>query len=83
MLYAVMVLLTFIFAGQSLFGRLYSEAYAGKGNASAVFSILYGIVVGVITLGINGFVFTPSVPTLSSPSRSASPHSPSACPGCS
>ena len=64
MLYAVMVLLTFIFAGQSLFGRLYSEAYAGKGNASAVFSILYGIVVGVITLGINGFVFAPSVPTL-------------------
>lgn len=64
MLYVVMVLLTFIFSGQSLFGRLYSEAYSGKGDASSVFSILYGIVVGAITLAMNGFVFTPSVPTL-------------------
>lgn len=64
MLYVVMVLLTFIFAGQSLFGRLYSAAYAGKGDASSVFSILYGIVVGAITLAMNGFAFAPSVPTL-------------------
>lgn len=64
MLYVVMVILTFIFAGQSMFGRLYSSAYAGKGDGSSVFSVLYGIVVGVITLAISGFAFAPSWQTL-------------------
>ena len=66
MLYGLLVLLTFVFAGQSLFCRLYSEAYRGpdKGVASTVYSIVYGLVVGLLTLAMNGFSFAPSAATV-------------------
>lgn len=66
MLYGLLVLLTFIFAFQSLFCRLYSEAYMGpdKGIASTVYSIIYGVVVGALSLAMNGFMFAPSAATV-------------------
>ncbi len=43
---------------QCFFNKLYSVAYPGGApEANSVFSLLYGLIVGVFTLAVNGFTF--------------------------
>lgn len=48
----------FCYTLQCFFNKLYSGAYPGSApTASSVFSLLYGLIVGVFTLAVNGFSF--------------------------
>ena len=62
-LVAVMVL---FYSFQSLFTRLYSANYEGPdaGQSTTVFSICYGTFIGLATLIVGGFVFSPSWQTI-------------------
>lgn len=57
--------LALIYTFQSLFAKLFSDRYTGEAKfSSPVFSVIYGLVIGLATLAINGFVYRPSVLTL-------------------
>jgi len=64
--YVVLLFLTLVFACQSLFCKLYTDSYKGpdKSAASPVYSIFYGILIGIATIAINGFAYQPSWPTV-------------------
>ena len=59
-------LLVLLYTFQSLFTKLYSMNYTGPatGHATAVFSICWGGFIGIVTLLMNGCVFTPSWQTV-------------------
>jgi len=53
------------YTGQNLFNKLYSLYYTGEDSCiSAVFSVIYGLVVSLFTFAYNGFSFHPSLPTV-------------------
>ena len=48
------------YTGQNFFNKCYTNAYQGPGETiGSLFSLVYGLVVGVITLGLGGFRFAP------------------------
>lgn len=65
-LYAFMIaLLIMIYTLQSFLSRKYSESYPGPEQmSSAVFTVVSGLVVTVVSFVVSGFVFTPSVWTI-------------------
>jgi len=66
MTHVLLILLPFLFTFQAFFCRMYSAAYQGKKSdaASGVYSIIFGFFIGLITWGLNGFSFAPSVTTV-------------------
>ncbi len=62
---ALLLILALIYTFQSLFAKLFSDQYTGEAKfSSPVFSVIYGFVVGFLTLAMNGFVYSPSLLTL-------------------
>jgi len=59
---ALLVALNIIFyTCQTFFNKLYSNAYQGAPSAATpVFSLVYGLIVGLSTLACTGFAFAPS-----------------------
>ena len=66
--YAVVVLSAFciaLYTGQTFFNKLYSSTYEGPaGSACPVFSIIYGLIVSVVTFALNKGRFAPSAVTV-------------------
>lgn len=62
MLIFLVILMVLLYSFQSLFTRLYSASYAGadKSEATAVFSVCYGLFIAFTSLAANGFSFAPS-----------------------
>lgn len=58
--------MTVLFSLQSLFAKLFSQKHGSKNAAvtSTVFSIVYGVFAGFVTLALGGFRFAPSRETL-------------------
>ncbi len=62
---ALLLGLALIYTFQSLFAKLFSDQYTGEERfSSPVFSVIYGFVIGVATLAMNGFAYRPSMLTL-------------------
>ena len=62
---ALLLGLALIYTFQSLFAKLFSDRYSGEERfSSPVFSVIYGLVIGLATLAINGFLYRPSTLTL-------------------
>lgn len=62
----LILLMVFLFSWQSLSARKYTESYAGPHpqDTSNIYNIIYGCVIALLTLAINGFSFAPSLPTV-------------------
>ncbi|MBQ2273018.1 MAG: EamA family transporter [Clostridia bacterium] len=59
-----LLFLSLLYTFQSLFAKLYSDHYTGDAKfSSPVFSVVYGFVVALITLALNGFSYHPSPAT--------------------
>lgn len=59
------LLCVLLYTGQSFFNRMFSGSYKGASEiATPVFSSLYGAIVVVLTLLLNGGRFSPSLPTV-------------------
>ena len=65
-LVCLVTLMILFFSFQSLFTRLYSAHYIGpdKGNATAVFSVCYGVLVAAASFFLGGMSFSPSWQTV-------------------
>lgn len=62
MLALLVVFIVFAFSFQSLFCKLYTQNYKGLDNdCSIVFSVVYGLIIGIATLSSAGFYFKPSL----------------------
>lgn len=60
----LLLFLALLYTFQSLFAKMYSDRYTGEAKfSSPVFSVVYGFVVALITLAINGFSYHPSPAT--------------------
>lgn len=66
LIYAFMIaLLIMVYTLQSFLSRRYSESYPGPEQmSSAVFTVVSGLVVTVVSFAVSGFAFTPSPWTL-------------------
>lgn len=66
MLLPLVIFMVFCFSFQTLFTKLYTSGYQGSDTALATptFSISYGLIIGVATLAVGGFTYSPSLPTL-------------------
>ena len=54
-----------LYTFQSAFANLFARHYAGKkAHASAVYSVIYGVLVALGTFAFSGFLFHPSKTTL-------------------
>ena len=64
--FMLLILMTLLFNCQALFCRLYSPAYKGRNSsaASSVYSIIFGLTIGLVTLAMGGFTFKPSLTTV-------------------
>lgn len=63
--YLLIALIIALYSFQTLFCRLYNNHFPGrKDSGPVVFSVLYGVLVTVITLAISGFHYAPSRTTL-------------------
>lgn len=62
MLFFLLIVMAVLYSFQSLFTRIYSDHYAGpdKAEATAVFSVCYGLFIAFTSLAANGFSFHPS-----------------------
>ena len=65
-IYLLLAVMTVLFSWQSPCARKYTESYAGPrpGDASGVYSMLYGTVIALLTLAINGLRFAPRQSTV-------------------
>ncbi len=62
----LLAVMTVLFSWQSPCARKYTEHYAGPraGDASNVYSMVYGTVIALLTFAINGFRFAPRLSTV-------------------
>ena len=59
---ALLLILALIYTFQSLFAKLFSNQYTGEARfSSPVFSVIYGLFIGLLTLAMNGFSYEPSL----------------------